>query len=209
MRINMFGRILYSTDALNHFRTTYESLSDGWISDEYLSKGTIRGFFDNKGRLVGGYIVNTTPEFRYISVIPEHDREELPINVDADRIAEVACIWMTPNQRPPLLRYKIYTQAALDAFKTDSTYILGGTYVEKVRRIQQRVMKHDLWHGINIYSREHWIYYAKRRELLSSFLWEFICELSKLGLNRLAASSPRWPGGRTDGRRNHRPSKSH
>jgi hypothetical protein len=98
---------------------------------------------------------------------------------------------------------------ALDAFKTDSTYILGGTYVEKVRRIQQQVMEHDLWHGINIYSREHWSYYAKRRELLSSFLWEFICELSKLGLNRLATSSSRWPSGRTDGHRNHRPSKSH
>jgi hypothetical protein len=86
---------------------------------------------------------------------------------------------MIRHRRPPLLRYKVYFQVVLDALGTKATYILGSANAEPVRQIQQRVMKHDLWHGIDTNSKERWLYYAMRRELIVTFTSGLISDAIK------------------------------
>jgi hypothetical protein len=165
----MFGRVLSDAGSLNQFRTTYEPLANTRVGDEYLGRGTVRGFFKKTGEMVGGYVINMVPEFRYLNYLPEEGRRDLPFQVGRDRIAEVTCIWITPHGRPLLLRYKVYTQLVVDAFRTKATYILGSSTIESIRRVQQRLMKHLLWHGIDINSEERWLYCVKRQELFTAF----------------------------------------
>jgi hypothetical protein len=176
----MFGRIVDDAGSLDMFRRTFGPLSGSTVSDEYFSRSRVRAFFDRAGDTVGGYIVNGTPPFRHLAYIPDDQRHGLPLD-RAQRIAEVTCIWMVPHGRGPLLRYRIYGRVVLDAVRSRCVLFLDGTTTPKVRQVQQQLMRHDLWHGVDVHSRERWVYYALRREMAAVFL----AELTKTAISVL------------------------
>lgn len=166
----MFGKLLTFMVEKNQYRQTYETLSGGKISDEYLAQGQVRAFYNRKNEMVAGYIINSTPNFRYIDYIPEADRTHLAIDIQNDKIMEITCIWIKKEKLERGQRHAIYLQLIQDCLATDTDYVLGGSVVEKIRDLQQSVLRHALWEGMSTKSQYQWVYFGKRIELLPLFL---------------------------------------
>lgn len=173
----MFGQILEDPQLLDAFRTNYQTLSpkSKEFSDLYLKKSRVRGFFDHHGDLVGGYIFNTEPPFRYWDYLPERSADS-ELFKNKGKTAEVTCAWMRKGQRGAFLRHRVYVQVMLDFYQSGADVMLAGTLVEKIRRMQQVVLRHNLWHGVDTQGGEYWIYYGYRRELLGNFAAAFVKE---------------------------------
>ncbi len=166
----MFGRVLLLPTDLHYFRMKYEAASGGKISTDYLEKSFVRGFYNRRGEMIGGYIVNTKPSFRYLEYIPDIEVKKIPLKPNTDRIAEVTCIWIERKKIDLSQRYQIYTQLIADCLKSGADYILGGAVVEKVKNIQFQILNQPLWEGVSTQSQYQWIYFGKRDELVLNYV---------------------------------------
>jgi hypothetical protein len=167
------SRWLTSERDLIDFRRNFEDRSGNPLSSEYMVAAKVRGFFDRRGELIAGFIINATQPLRYFDWLPESDREWRRGDVfKAEDFVEITCIWTKKGRIPAISssRAQIYLESLFFAVKTGKPSILGGTVIEKVRDQQMRVMNQPYRAGVtNFRGKEcpYWLYYVRRHQALT------------------------------------------
>lgn len=162
----MNHRVLDSDERII-FRRHYESFGIGTISDDYLENSTVRGFFNQNGRMVGGFIINKiSSKSRYLSFIPKTHQNQLPICTDS--IAEICCLWIDKEITSINTRIFIFWLGLLEAKRTKHKFIIAGTTNIKNKQIQQFVFPNKLWDGVATHGTLQFIHYIEIDKLIGN-----------------------------------------
>lgn len=145
--------------------------------------------FEDKGVLIGGYIVNTAAPYRYLQKLPEAYRETphaqrylgegLPV--------ELTCMWLDRDLAAGWKRRWIYLSAILDAMRQPGRWIVAGSVSDKVAAIHRAHFNHMIYCGPTTFPGAPYgeIYAAPRFGLLLRFPNAFLIDLMKrLGRRR-------------------------
>ena len=121
----------------------------------------VRAFYVGD-EMVGGYSLNQEQPFFHIDMIPTEELKSLPIQYSDIKITEIRSLWIK-GKAPNLLRATVYCRSVLDAALTRPSYILGGTFTEKFRKVQMRALPNLLYFGdVNVWGRvqKWWIFFG-------------------------------------------------
>lgn len=145
----MNSGILRDRDEIQEFFANFGQLCKNPINLSYfLNADRIRAFY-KKGRMTGGYVVNTKGPLRYQQMIPEPDRSNAEISkyFEYGRSCEITCFWMVRARLTCQERNNVYLYSAYDALSMGTTWVFGGSVSVKLARTQKRVMPHVIYRG--------------------------------------------------------------
>jgi hypothetical protein len=174
---------------LEQFRQRYAALARASIDMEYLCRNTVRGFFSDSGELLGGYVYCASTPFRYVSAVPFSVAELLGED-RVDDVCECTCIWME-RSLSSTERIGIYAWAYRDFSATGKRHVLGGSFNEKVMRIQRHGLPELVFAGqatVEGKTVRAWVYVGTRWTCVRALLIRSPVRLW-LGLMRWAQSS--------------------
>jgi hypothetical protein len=132
------------------FALTYISVGgEVQIPEEYLHRASARGFFKG-GEMVAGYLFNKSAPFRYETIIPAESRIELQKlgYLLESTSCELACMWMRRGKLTKFERNAVYIRSTVDTFRTKRRYVIAGSVVEALARLQKRTLPRTLYHGL-------------------------------------------------------------
>jgi hypothetical protein len=148
-RTRLTSRILTNDTDKQAFARAYISLGGGvQIPGEYLERASARGFFKGD-ELVAGYLFNTSAPFRYETVIPAESRIELRKlgYLLESTSCELTCMWMRKGRLTKFDRSAVYIRSTVDTFRTEKRYVIAGSVVEALARMQKRTLPRTIYHG--------------------------------------------------------------
>ena len=143
------SRILTDDADKRAFAMTYASVSGNvQIPEEYLRRATARGFFKND-ELVAGYLFNESAPFRYETIISDQVRIELQKlgYLLESTSCELTCMWMLKGKLSRFERNAVYLRSTADTFRTKRRYVIAGSVVEALARMQKRTLPRTIYHG--------------------------------------------------------------
>lgn len=144
------SRILTNDTDKQAFALAYFSVGgEVQISEEYLYRASARGFFKGD-EMVAGYLFNESAPFRYETVIPAESRIELQKlgYLLESTSCELACMWMRKGKLTMFERNAVYIRSTVDTFRTKRRYVIAGSVVEALARMQKRTLPRTLYHGL-------------------------------------------------------------
>jgi len=133
------------TFALNYFSVGGEVQ----IPEEYLNRVSARGFFKGE-EMVAGYLFNDSAPFRYETIIPDESRvklQKLGYLVESTS-CELTCMWMRKGKLTKFERNAVYIRSTVDTFQTERRYVIAGSVVEALARMQKRTLPRTIYHGL-------------------------------------------------------------
>ncbi|AQG78549.1 hypothetical protein [Spirosoma montaniterrae] len=142
----------------------------------YLDRATIRIFYraNDPDRWVAAYVVNTTVDFRYLSVLELEKKTDL---LAQHRLRESDLVEITLLCRdrsldwPAIDREWYYLNSIIDALRTGRRVVLGGTTREDLRQAQMQILDSLLHEGeLNMFgqTKSGWLFYATRTRVLGN-----------------------------------------
>ena len=143
------------------FARRYAAAAGLGVDLDYLRRARVRAFFDGAGRMLGGYVINDHPPFRYVQDLGM-DAAEL---LGAERVPlfrESTCIWMD-RRLGELGRMRVYLRCVRDLGRGDRRYILGGSIRPGVAAVQRRGLPHLVFDGaVELHGQRTnaWVYYG-------------------------------------------------
>lgn len=164
-------RILDSVAELRTYSDRFVANGGNPISLDYLRQSQVRGFYRD-GELVGGFVLNRLPPFRYADWVPEPTRTELVREgyFDARDSVEVSCFWMARNGLQKIQRNGVYVRLVIDAFRTGCRKIIGGSVIPAAARIQKQALPRRLYLGPTTVGPIGEVYTANRWEMLRNLI---------------------------------------
>jgi hypothetical protein len=168
--IPLTSRTLSIDSELESFARTFESHGGNGVAPDYLRQARVRGFFRGD-ELVAGYVLNSRAPYRYSSWIPAQIGAELQQRgylIEAT-CAELTCMWMGKGLRK-LERNRIYVQLVADAFRSGKRFILAGSTVEKLARIQKCTLPKTVYRGESTFGGSCEMYCACRYRMVAYFV---------------------------------------
>ncbi len=188
----LWSRTLSEPHELATFQREFAQRSGNPVPLEYLRHGRVRGYFDWRGRMLGGYVVNDRLPLRYYDWLSPDERAPRPTDkARPEEFVEISCIWIDGARIKYDDRGQIYLESIVVAMRTGKPYILGGTFVERVRDQQMAVMTHLFRHGVSEFRGQpapYWVYYGERDRIIGLFLkqvvlfvWKDAKHLARLG----------------------------
>ena len=137
------------------------------VALDYLRRAQVRAFFDSRGNMFAGYVLNLTDPLRYIDWVPEVSRGHLPMLAKHRQLGELTCIWIY-GREGRVSSERIYLNAVCDALRSRASFVLGGTLSSVVYGIQSQLLPRIVYSGPTTHfgePRHCWIYGATRNEL--------------------------------------------
>jgi hypothetical protein len=131
--------------ALNYFSVGGEVQ----IPEEYLNRASARGFFKGE-EMVAGYLFNDSAPFRYETIIPDESRvklQKLGYLVESTS-CELTCMWMRKGKLTKFERNAVYIRSTVDTFQTERRYVIAGSVIEALARMQKRTLPRTIYHGL-------------------------------------------------------------
>lgn len=156
--------VLTTSEQLHRYNEIYHQHSGRKASDELLANGLVRVFLDDRGEWISGYCVNSKGPLQYLACI-EQDilAERLTIlGIKREDFVETIAMWRRKDKINHLQRVGIYWQCFSDAKETGKSFLLAGTFEERILSTHNLVCKKTLFQGV-LHHRNHsqkgWIYY--------------------------------------------------
>lgn len=157
----MRSRSLHTQSEFEEFGEAYERASQHSAPRAYIARSHVRGFFDDSGRLVGGYVLNNTAPFRYLDTTP--DECSLPPDVQAN-LQELTLLWKA-REVGAFGTIRIYTAVVLDMFRRRGRHVIFGTTAKALLPIFEHAASRVLYHGPTLFaanSSPAWIFIGTR-----------------------------------------------
>lgn len=189
------------------FQREFQRRSGNPVDPHYLRGSRVRGYFTNAGEMLAGYVVRTARPLRYFDWLTEDERQARTDDlVTADDFVEITCIWMKAGRIHPFERGQVYLESIAFAILSGKPAILGGTFVERVQRVQSTVMRQPFREGISAFRGEqtsYWLYYGRRSSMIPSLIRQMVLFSRDAGrrhrrglIRRLFPRLPRYAAGR-------------
>lgn len=175
-----FIRTLVFPHEFTAFVTNYAARTKGVeLSLETLNTGLVRGFFNSKEELIGGYVIRSGQNLRAFSFLSKEQRANIALR-DFE-CCEIACMWNHKEKLSPFDTAKLYFHSHWDAALLGKRYVVAGTIVPQVRRRIQKTLVKQLWSGTVQTSRgappiPYWIQFNRSFLVLPYFLFQVFPE---------------------------------
>ena len=143
------SRILTTDTEIRAFALYFFSVGgEVQIPEEYLYRASARGFFKGD-EMVAGYLFNESAPFRLETLIPAASRNELQKlgYLHESTSCELACMWMRKGKLTRFERNAVYIRSTVDTFRTKRRYVIAGSVVEALARMQKRTLPRTIYHG--------------------------------------------------------------
>lgn len=166
------SHILTTGIELDAFHKRHHEIADVSLDREYLSQSLVRGFFDDWGTLVGGYVIHRGANLRSFQPVPREELYSLRSRFKHCRIAEITGMWLDRAAVGYPSRVMVYFRCVLDALNVEADVIIASTCVPKLVPIHRNSLPRVVFHGSAthpIAGRPYWILAGSRRALL----WRF------------------------------------
>jgi hypothetical protein len=137
-------RWLKDSATLTEYRRAFASRGGDSVSMEYLENAKVRAVFQGS-KMVGGYVLNSKQPFRYTDGVPLGEKRDALVSRCANAV-EITCIWMDPDMRA-LGRDWVYGRMISDALFVQKRWVIGGSCIPRVAKIQKQVIPHTIYHG--------------------------------------------------------------
>lgn len=141
-----------TSEQVKIYQDLYEKSSNLSISANYLLQADAYLIY-HKGKLVGAYTLNNGDNvaFRYLAIFTDEARQQVlnePEPIDEKNFIEIAAIAFAP-ETPKKIRNQCYGKlmwrALIYAFQHNRKYILGGSVIPQVQRMQYELMSNLLY----------------------------------------------------------------
>lgn len=145
----MKSMIIREANEIRKFSENFSRLCRNPIDPDYfLNADTVRAFY-KKGRMIGGYTINSQGPLRYRQMIPEPVRSDVGIAryFDGDDACEITCFWLIRAHLTSQERNNVYLLSAVDALRARKKWIFGGSVHPKLARTQKRVLPNVVYRG--------------------------------------------------------------
>jgi len=166
----LWSRWLKSEADLLTFQNEFERLAGNPLDMAYLQRSRVRGYFTTAGEMLAGFIICSEGPLRYYSWLSPEDRlPRLSDRMQPSDFVEITCIWMKKGRIHPFTRGQVYLESIVFAALHGKPAVLGGTFVEAVRRQQMEVMTYPFRQGYTDFRRQSnkfWLYYGRREFML-------------------------------------------
>ena len=150
------------------FAARFSARTPNPITDDFLTQCRCVGFAE-KGELVGGYLVNCSPPYRYIRKIPADQRgETVDLYLAENQCVELACMWINWARISRGQRALVYLNALYDALTAGRRWIVCGTVKEKIGLTHKLIFRREVYKGPTTFPGhpDGEIYAASRWEVL-------------------------------------------
>lgn len=138
--------LIDSDELLLQFKNRANDLIGVDFPTSYLKQGLVRGFFNRKGELVGGYALITEGPFRTVRSLPDTSY----LTYCENDVFEVTALWMDKSVKTGFLRSLFWIKFISDVFsiKDKKYYIYAyGLYNLKLRRIYRKANPDIIYRG--------------------------------------------------------------
>jgi hypothetical protein len=141
-----------TSEQVKIYQDLYEKSANLSISANYLLKADAYLIY-HQGKLAGAYTLNNANNvaFRYLAIFTDEARQQVlnePIPIDEKSFIEIAAIAFA-TETPKKLRNQCYGKlmwhALIYAFQHNRKYILGGSVIPQVQRMQYELMSNLLY----------------------------------------------------------------
>lgn len=146
---NYFINVSHNESLLKNFQTLYQQKSNVSLSLEYLKQGHPM-LFVRKGKIIGGYVLNTQAPYRYLSIFDEQQKEILLKShlLKEEELIEITCIWM--NQRITSFAWVYYylfmfLHTLYLAISLNKKRIIGGSVLPKIQLVQRQILTKPIY----------------------------------------------------------------
>lgn len=137
------------------------------LSNEYLQRCDVVRIFEINGKIVGGYVINSSTPLRFTDSV---DDPEKYMDVFNNGI-ELAALSMT--KKSSLFRVFYYYVMMLDCVfslkKSNKKWVLGCTTVKKLRDFNKNGLPHDLFIG-QVNGQQYFVFYGSSYEMLKGLV---------------------------------------
>ena len=102
----------------------------GHVSLDYLRRcRVVRGVYDPRRVMIGGYAIGTTQPLRLLEFLPEAARASIraPRGATWDDCCEITCLWRTRAISATQMTFRIWPMLIFDALTASKPYILRGS----------------------------------------------------------------------------------
>lgn len=172
-------RIIQNIADLENYQSVYGELTKGVkLPMDYLNHSSVFVLYQKNQPdfWLGGFVLNTEPNFRYLDFIPKNQISTLmnEHNIQENDLIEIVGIWLRPTKNIFWIRLYFYYQMLRKTFAQNKKIILGGAVKKKIQDFQMQLMKHILYEGATwLIDRELdiKIYYVKRSEFASNVVY--------------------------------------
>lgn len=180
------SRVVNTKAEATAFAAAYAERSGHPSDAGYLRQSHVRAFYDRSGQVRGGYAL-ATQDHRYLAAIPG---DACPLPVEA--CCEVTHIWIDRSVAT-LDRVRLYGWALLDVLGSGRRYVLGGSTVAKVAKVQQQGLPYVIFRGevvIEEQTHQAQVYYGTRWSVVRGFVVGAVQRLCRRSAKRLALRHP-------------------
>ena len=174
----LWSRWLKSEADLLTFQVEFKQRAGNALDLDYLRASKVRGYFTSKGEMLAGFVMRTEGPLRYYGWLSAEDRKPRPGDrVMPDDFVEITCIWMKKGRIHPFERGQIYFESIALAALSGKRALLGGSFVEKVKDLQMRVMSFP-YRKVDVESdgehRTLWLYFGLRELVMPMYIKHMI-----------------------------------
>lgn len=173
----MKTKIKLSRKEVANYINEYHTLSGHTLKPDYLTKVKIRAFFSREGMMLGGYLVNDKPPYRYCMLIGEEKFNEAlqKKSIDQNDLVEASCMWI--SRKANIMQIiSIYDWFAKDIEISNKKYLIGASTQKNIFKYFQKAIPNLLYHGIPYGApkfKEIWLY-GTNTFLLRAKIWSIL-----------------------------------
>ncbi len=173
----MRTKIIHAPQDLIDFSKNFELQSGHIVCIEYLEQSKVRAFVSASGKMIAGYVINSSSNLRYWKAIPQEKRTALleTFNFKSDDFCEVTCMWIDRSYTNLLDLAKMYWNCMIDSIICKKKYILAGTVIEKIKKRHMLQLPHLLYEGpISLngqdFDKVGWLYFSETKYFIPRFI---------------------------------------
>ena len=157
--------LLSKTDSCldERFSENYNCLSDSFKLSPQLLTNKLKRIFYQEGKLVGGYVINSTPAYQYLKALPQENKESFVKRYGGESHVEITGIWYERQFFSIEQHIEFYRRMALDCYDSGKQFVLGGSHIPRVRDVHMIFLPHLVHEGKREFggvTKDFWIYFG-------------------------------------------------
>lgn len=136
------------------------------VSIEYLRRCRVKGVFDKRGNMIGGYSIGTSLPLRLLDFVPEEERASLrpPRGASWEDCCEVVCMWRSKALSSSKMT-RVWSRAFIDTVTSGKRIVLGHNENPSLDKMYNQMGAETLYQGLSAKGHPSRLLAHRRHEL--------------------------------------------
>jgi hypothetical protein len=142
-------KTLETTQELQAYIDELANLTSVRLPMEYLQQGMVRGLVARDGKVLGGYALILSGQFRCVRLLPAEQQERMQNLMGVGRVAEATGLFLAPTIRSPFASFWLGLHILADLVLARKTHFIFGYNfdIPGLRRLYSKLQGEVLFRG--------------------------------------------------------------